>query len=60
MYQLTNAVNTGDVYCATVCGVKKWKDQFDTVDGIVYFIDATDRDRFEESKQALDVCDCRE
>ena len=45
------------MYCTVACGVKKWKDQFDTLDGIVYFIDTTDRDRFEESKQELDVSD---
>jgi len=35
--------------------VKRWKNQFSALDGIVYFIDAVDRDRFSESKEILDV-----
>lgn len=34
---------------------KLWSDYFPTVDGIVYIIDSSDRERFPESKKELDV-----
>ena len=34
---------------------KTWKTYFPTVDGIIYMVDAADRDRFEESKKELDL-----
>ncbi|XP_065891064.1 small COPII coat GTPase SAR1-like [Dysidea avara] len=65
MYREAAQLTLGDVCysiyeLSSACGVKKWKDQFDTLDGIVYFIDTTDRDRFEESKQELDSLLCHE
>lgn len=34
---------------------KLWKDYFTTVDGVVYIVDALDRDRFPEAKKELDA-----
>lgn len=34
---------------------KLWKDYFPSVDGIVYIVDAIDRDRFPEAKKELDA-----
>eukprot|EP01017_Pseudomicrothorax_dubius_P010819 TRINITY_DN1391_c0_g1_i1.p1 TRINITY_DN1391_c0_g1~~TRINITY_DN1391_c0_g1_i1.p1 ORF type:complete len:193 (-),score=56.94 TRINITY_DN1391_c0_g1_i1:226-804(-) len=34
---------------------KTWKTYFPTVDGIIYLVDSSDKDRFKESKQELDM-----
>jgi len=34
---------------------KLWKDYFTTVDGVVYLVDALDRERFPEAKKELDA-----
>lgn len=34
---------------------KLWKDYFTTVDGVVYIVDALDRERFPEAKKELDA-----